>query len=246
MRNSSQPSVLVVDDSAIILAAVEEALTQGGFQVTTCDNPILVASEIRKLKPQLLLLDVDMPAVKGYEIVAALRRSDALGETRVVMYSATEGLEDIARKYGAVGSIPKTVTGTELVERLGAFLNRTPSGTSRFSRTRALVVATPKVEATLTKLLGELGIRAEPHGAIGVDRALREGGQSFAFLEADAFGGDTEAVIGRLTRRGLLAGVSLVVIGDAAPDNVQSLRAGFLCRASLLEIMERSAASTTD
>jgi CheY-like chemotaxis protein len=246
MVPQTQPSVLVVDDSAIILAAVEEALSEAGFVVKTCDNPMLVAGEIRKLQPHLLLLDVDMPAVKGYEIVAALRRSDALGGTRVVMYSATEGLEEIASRYGAVGSIPKDVTGPDLAERLRGFLRRDPSGTSRFSRTRALVVATPKVEATLIGILEDLGIRPEPHGAIGVDRALRAGGQSFAFLESAALGPNPAAVVERLERRGLLAGVSLVVIGEEPQGTFEFLRASQLCRPALLKIMERSTASASD
>ncbi len=244
MSTADGQSILVVDDSHIVLSAVEESLSLAGFRVTTCDNPIMVAWRLRKLQPQLMLLDVDMPAVKGYEVVDALRKSDCLGDTRVILYSATTvagKLDELARQCGAVGSLPKTVRGTELAERLLDFLKTAPRGTSCFSGTRALVIATPSTEATLARLLGRLGIDSDVRGVIGVDRALREGGRRFVVLEAAAFGSSLEKVLERVTKRALLDDVALVVIRETPLEGRVCLPPNRFCRGDLLRALKRAA-----
>lgn len=206
--------ILLVDDSEIILEAVANDLRTAGFDVTTTTNPLLVASELRRIQPDLVLLDVDMPALKGPQIVAALRRSGVMTGA-IVLYSATTdpvALAGMASECGAVGSIPKSVTGDALLTEIRGFLARTPSKS-------ALVVATAATTAEASRDLRKLGYQPVAHDAFGLDRPLRTGDYELLVVEEAAFGHPSlEAVLERLGGRGLLAQVGVVVLGSRGGD----------------------------
>ncbi len=68
------PKVLVVDDDPYALRAVKRALTERGLEVFTSDSPLGVSGLMRKHQPDVLVLDVNMPAMSGQrlaELVAA-------------------------------------------------------------------------------------------------------------------------------------------------------------------------------
>jgi CheY-like chemotaxis protein len=206
--------ILMVDDSEIILEAVGDTLRGAGFEVMTTTNPLLVASELRKNKPSLVLMDVDMPALKGPQVVEALHRS-GITDAAIVLYSATSepsGLAQMAEQCGAVGSIPKAVTGADLVQRVRDFL---PSATTK----AALVVTPADVSPEIMGHLRLLGLQPEAHGALGLDRPLREGGYDLLVAHPRAFTHPPlPAMLGRLQARGLLAGVAVVVLGPEGGD----------------------------
>ena len=209
--------VLVVDDSEVILLATAEGLSAEGFEVETATNPILVASQLRKFSPHVLLLDVDMPALKGPDVVAALRKTDALGSTSVVLYSATENEENLrrlARECGAAEALPKSIRGPALARRLQALRRSKLDESGRFRRLslKSIVIAPVDVESELVGHLNGLGVETEVRGPFGVDRALREGGVQLAVLHEGAFSRPLGEVVSRLHQRGLLEGVALLAL----------------------------------
>jgi FixJ family two-component response regulator len=100
--------VMVVDDSQTALAHVRFALERAGHSVTTRDSALGTMSELMRLKPDALILDVSMPALAGDRLAALV--SDIRKDIVIVLHSSMSptDLAVLARSSGASGFIPKT------------------------------------------------------------------------------------------------------------------------------------------
>lgn len=85
--------MLVVDDDEIVVAALEEILEAAGFAVTTRSSPIGVTKVILEQRIDVVVLDINMPVLRGDSVVRLLRSWDKLRDVPVVIVS---GLEDNA------------------------------------------------------------------------------------------------------------------------------------------------------
>jgi CheY-like chemotaxis protein len=83
--------VLVVDDDPASLEVLAVALLDNGFNVRTAANASEALAEARRLRPSLILSDVAMPDVDGFELCAALKRDPQLSGVPVVLLSAAYG-----------------------------------------------------------------------------------------------------------------------------------------------------------
>ncbi|MBI5243002.1 MAG: response regulator [Elusimicrobia bacterium] len=82
--------VLVVDDDPVFCVALREFLTQAGYEVlTACDAYSGVSAAVAN-KPDLILLDIMMPAGSGGDVYARLRGNAILGSTPVIVLSALQ------------------------------------------------------------------------------------------------------------------------------------------------------------
>ena len=106
----AKAKILVVDDSPVILETTRLILEEAGYQVVTLDNPLSMAHAVRKDSPDLVLLDVEMPAVRGDDVASIAGRHGATQGTPVVLYSdlAEKQLQERTLRCGAVGFIRKT------------------------------------------------------------------------------------------------------------------------------------------
>jgi two-component system chemotaxis response regulator CheB len=118
-KDGSRKRILIVDDSPLLLEATKLALEDSGYEVQTLENPLIVAMVLRKNPADLVLVDVNMPAVKGTQVVAALR-SHGLTSTPVILYSdlSEATLEAKANECGATGWLRKTGDEEELVRAI--------------------------------------------------------------------------------------------------------------------------------
>lgn len=118
--------ILVLDDDAIILKFVKLHLENAGFEVRTSTNPLTVAMTLGRFRPDLVLLDVEMPTIRGTEVLAALRRSSCHDQVRICLFSslAPTVLEQLSREYSAAGWIRKAspLDGLGLVQEVQRFL----------------------------------------------------------------------------------------------------------------------------
>lgn len=110
--------VLVVDDDDMQLRLVERTL-RADFDVETCSNPIGVSNLVRSYAPDLVLLDVNIPALSGDRLLEIARRGAPKG-TRFILYSSADPttLRTLAARVGADGWISKDVVGAALTTRL--------------------------------------------------------------------------------------------------------------------------------
>ncbi len=123
------PRIVCIDDGLAICKAVESILKQQGYEVASICNPIKALSLVFKLKPDLILCDIAMPELDGYEICAMLRRSTLFRQTPIVMLTGLDGFIDRvkARMVGATDYLTKPFGTGELLTILEIYLGSGPS-----------------------------------------------------------------------------------------------------------------------
>ena len=89
--------VLCIDDSPIILKAIKNFLDEELFTVITVQDPLKALMQILHNKPDLILLDICMPNLDGYELCSLLRKHPIFRSTPVVMVTGKTGFIDKAR-----------------------------------------------------------------------------------------------------------------------------------------------------
>ncbi len=115
--------ILVVDDKANVRTLVREYLTEQGFQVVTADNGQHALYNARHEKPDLILLDIMMPEMDGYEFIRAYRKES---ETPIILLTAKleESDKVIGLELGADDYVTKPFGMRELVARINTVLRR--------------------------------------------------------------------------------------------------------------------------
>jgi DNA-binding response OmpR family regulator len=116
--------ILVVDDDSFANALVQFVLSKEGYEVETTDNPRGAMQMIQKREPDLLLLDVSMPYLNGFEFSEKLRAEGY--ETPLIFMTAQDTLESKLHGFniGADDYICKPYIHQELVARVQAVLRR--------------------------------------------------------------------------------------------------------------------------
>ncbi|MCL1474808.1 response regulator [Argonema antarcticum] len=111
------PRIVFIDDGIATCKAVEYTLKQYGYAVAAINNPLKALSLVFQIKPDLILCDIAMPDLDGFEICAMLRRSTAFRQTPIVMLTGKDGFIDRvkARMVGATDYLTKPFGDSELL-----------------------------------------------------------------------------------------------------------------------------------
>jgi DNA-binding response OmpR family regulator len=114
------PTVLIVDDDPLLIALVRHKLQRRGYAVETAPDGGAGLEAARKLKPEIIVLDIMMPVLDGRSVLQHLREDPALAKVPVVMLSARGREEDIVDllKLGASDYLIKPFSPEELVARI--------------------------------------------------------------------------------------------------------------------------------
>jgi DNA-binding response OmpR family regulator len=117
-------NILVVDDEKRILSLLEAYLQQQGFQVTTAVNGEQALYIARHEKPDLIVLDIMMPEMDGYEFMRQHRKER---ETPIILLTAKVEEDDkvLGLELGADDYVTKPFSPRELTSRVRAVLRRT-------------------------------------------------------------------------------------------------------------------------
>ncbi|MBR1573682.1 MAG: response regulator [Bacteroidales bacterium] len=113
----SRYNILIVDDVPLNLILVQKMLSMFNFRVRTAANGLEAMREILSEKPDLILLDLMMPLMDGFEVITRVREREELSDIRIVVLSALGSNEDIVRSYelGANDFISKPIILEKLV-----------------------------------------------------------------------------------------------------------------------------------
>ena len=116
-------TILVVDDDRALLGFLEEYLTREGFRVAAADGGAAALREFYHARPDLVVLDVMMPGMDGWEVCARLRE---LADTPVILLTAKTGEADKLRGFrlGVDDYVTKPFSLAELGARIRAVLAR--------------------------------------------------------------------------------------------------------------------------
>jgi len=112
--------ILVVDDEPNIVLSLEFLMKKEGYQVRTASNGEEAMQAIREAKPNLVLLDVMMPRMDGYEVCQAVRSDPDLQDVLILMLTA-KGREVEREKGLALGAddyVTKPFATRDLVEKV--------------------------------------------------------------------------------------------------------------------------------
>jgi two-component system response regulator PrrA len=125
-REEAAATVLIADDDEDILALVERALTETGYEVLLARDGATALATARERKPALALIDISMPAMDGYEVTSALKSDPATKDTIVILFTARSEASDVEKGYeaGADDYIMKPFTLKTLQSRVAAALGR--------------------------------------------------------------------------------------------------------------------------
>ncbi len=202
--------ILVVDDEPDIVALVAYHLAKSGYLVSTATSGPEALVVARREKPSLMVLDLMLPGLSGFDVMAELRGDPAIAGTAVLMLTARREEEDRIKglNVGADDYLTKPFSPQELVLRVGAILRR-----SRASQ----------ADASDVRQIGPLRIDSTAHRVTVDGREIDLTPTEFKLLLLLA------ERKGRVQPRNLL----LEVVWEAAPDiqtrtvdmHVQRLRA---------------------
>jgi two-component system phosphate regulon response regulator PhoB len=125
--------VLVVDDEPDIVALVAYHLAKAGFRISTATSGPDALEQARRDLPSIVVLDLMLPGMSGFDVLEALRRNDSTRQIGVLMLTAKQDEPDKLRglSLGADDYLTKPFSPAELVLRVKAILRRLGSPASR-------------------------------------------------------------------------------------------------------------------
>lgn len=204
---AGHPRVLLVDDDPELRSMLEEYLSKAGFEVAVARNGVEALRLVARERPDLLLLDVAMPELGGFDVLKELRAGSRLP---VLMLTARDDHVDrvLGLELGADDYLTKPFNARELVARIHAILRRTQAG--------AMVEGPEVLRVGLIVL--ETGLRRARVG----DEIVSLTDAEFRVLELLVRNAGRVVSRGEITRRAL--GRALVGLDRSVDTHINNLR----------------------
>ncbi|MBC6434038.1 response regulator [Nostoc sp. HG1] len=111
-------TIACIDDSQTVLNSIKHFLDENTFSVVMVNDPVKALMQIIRSKPDLILLDVEMPSLDGYELCSLLRKHSAFKHTPIIMVTGRTGFIDRAKAkiVRSSGYLTKPFTQSELLK----------------------------------------------------------------------------------------------------------------------------------
>jgi twitching motility two-component system response regulator PilG len=118
-------TIACIDDSPTVLHAIDSFLDDKIFSVIMIDDPVKALMQVIRNKPDLILLDVTMPSLDGYELCSLLRRHPDFKNTPIIMVTSNTGFIDRAKAklVRASGYLTKPFNQSDLLKFIFKYLN---------------------------------------------------------------------------------------------------------------------------
>jgi two-component system sensor histidine kinase/response regulator len=151
VNEGTQSSIMVVDDQPANLKLMETMLRQQGYEVRSFPRGRMALAAAGQQAPDLILLDITMPEMNGYEVCERLKSDDKLAQIPVIFLSALSETEDKVRalRCGGVDYISKPFQFEEVKARVETHLEL-------YSLQRALQFQNERLEQAVATRTGEL------------------------------------------------------------------------------------------
>jgi len=111
-------NVLVIDDEEEIVNAARRMLERSGYDVDTALNGKQGMDLVNKSRPDVVITDIIMPIMDGYEFFKSLKRENLTSDIPVIILTARPNMEDSFRALGVEGFLTKPFTGDSLVNKI--------------------------------------------------------------------------------------------------------------------------------
>nr|WP_242593275.1 response regulator [Corallococcus exiguus] len=122
-QHAEAPVVLVVDDDPDILEALSEILEAEGFEIRRARNGKEALERLEPDPPHLILLDLMMPVMDGWEFAQRMRQKPAFAGIPIIVLSADRNVGSKAKDIGAMGHLAKPFELNDLLSMVRQSLN---------------------------------------------------------------------------------------------------------------------------
>jgi two-component system, cell cycle response regulator DivK len=124
MEDTREYKILVVDDSTTNVVLLEAILDEKGYQIETALNAKEAYAIIERDSPDLILLDLLMPKISGFDFLEEIRKNDKTKNTPVIVVSALTDEENVEKimKMGAIDFVKKPIDLQYLVDKVESVL----------------------------------------------------------------------------------------------------------------------------
>ncbi len=118
------PLIMVVDDSITIRKVTERVLTRHGMQVVTAKDGVDAVAKLQDYMPDVMLLDIEMPRMDGYEVATHVRNDRRLKDLPIIMITSRTGAKhrDKAMEIGVNKYLGKPYQEDELMKNINELL----------------------------------------------------------------------------------------------------------------------------
>ena len=114
--------ILVIDDDAATRGLLKPFLVSKGFDVETAPDGEEGLAKTRSWKPDLIVLDVVMPKMDGYEFVKVIKKDDVLRKIPLIVLTAREMMRDVFVQEGVKDYVTKPYDPEELLKTVSKYL----------------------------------------------------------------------------------------------------------------------------
>jgi two-component system chemotaxis response regulator CheY len=123
-------TILIVDDDESLRELLRLHLSAAGYEVLVAEDAIAGGYTVLRNPPDLIICDVNMPHLDGFDFVAALRADKSLPDIPVIFLTSMEEGDERGKSLGAVGYLTKPVRADRLLSLVAAHVagGRTPIG----------------------------------------------------------------------------------------------------------------------
>lgn len=120
IQPANKPLIACIDDSNTVQRQVKMVLEASGFQVLGITEPTSCLTSLIRQKPDLILMDITMPEIDGYELCNMLRQSRHLRNVPIIMFTGRDGIIDRMRAQlvGASDYVTKPVNTNKLITKV--------------------------------------------------------------------------------------------------------------------------------
>jgi serine phosphatase RsbU (regulator of sigma subunit) len=162
------PKVLIVDDSLTNRLVLDNYVKALGYKPVMAVDGVEALEQIGKESPDLVLLDIIMPRMDGYEVLSKLKSDEATRDIPVIMISGIDEMESVVRciQQGAEDYLPRPINTTLLKARAGASLEKKRLRDEEKRKTVELALALEQLKEATER------IRAEVEHIAAIQRAL--------------------------------------------------------------------------
>ncbi len=116
--------ILIIEDETDISESVKKRLEYEGYQVVTAYDGLDGLDKAKKIKPDLVLLDLFMPVMDGYEVCKKLKEVDGLKDIPIIVFSAVHEYLKEVKGAGAIDFVAKPFNLAELVDKINFYIKK--------------------------------------------------------------------------------------------------------------------------
>ena len=126
MKNMEKYRIMIIEDNPKNMKIMVDLMQVHGYETITAEDGMIGLETALKEKPDLILMDVQLPGIDGYEVTRRLKGKDATRDIPVIVVTsfAMKGEEARAKEVGAAGYISKPIDIHKLMDTVAEHLPR--------------------------------------------------------------------------------------------------------------------------